>query len=281
MSPVRLSFSGGGTDMPEYYEKYGGKVISSTINHFTYVITKQRSDNKCQIFSQDFQIHDKPKSIKKMQIRKGNELVLSIMKYLKFNHGINIMITSDIPPRSGLGSSSSLAVNIVNVIKYLQNKKPHKNEIANIAHHVERNILKLPMGIQDEYISIYGGFNLIEFSKDKIKVIPLKFKKNSLKELNNNLLLFYIGSRSNEKILFDQIKKIEKKDKQMYESLDQVKELVDQMYDNLKNNDFTKFGEILHKGWNAKKKFSNKVSNKKVDKNNKKDLSLSFIQKPI
>ena len=278
ISPVRLSFAGGGTDMPEFYEEYGGCVVSSTINHFTYVIANPRNDDFVQIFSPDFEAYNKPDKIENLIPKKGTDFPVSIIKYLEFKNGINLMISSDVPPSSGLGSSSSLAVNIVNVISKLQKKKLTRLEICEIAHHVEKNIIKLPLGKQDEYISAFGGFNFIKFSKNNIEVKPYSFSKNSLLELEKNLLLFFIGTRgSSNNILNTQINRIKSKDDKIIKSLKNVKFLAETMHDSLSNNDFTKFGQLLHKGWIEKKTFSNDVSNKEIDSIYEKALQLGAL----
>ena len=277
LSPVRLSFAGGGTDMPEFYNDHGGCVVSSAINHFTYVIAHSRSDNHIQIFSPDFQAHNKPVKFENLVPRKGTEFPIAFIQYMKYKKGINMMISSDVAPNSGLGSSSSLAVNIVNVISKLQKKKINLNNICETAHHVQRNILKSPLGKQDEYICAFGGFNFITFSKNKIKVNPYSFSKNSTLELEKNLLLFYIGSRRSDNILTTQINKTKSRDPKTMTSLKNVKSIAETLHDSLSNSDFTKFGQLLHKGWIQKKNFSNDMTNKKIDALYEKSLKLGAV----
>jgi len=266
ISPVRISFAGGGTDMPEYYRKHNGIVITTAINHFTYVTIHKRNDKNFQIFSPDFQVHNQPKSIEKLQPTKGTELPIAIIKFLKYKKGLNLTLSSDVPPQSGLGSSSSLAVNLVNVVCNLKNQTKTKAELAEIAHYIERNELHWPMGIQDEYIASFGGFKKIEFSKKGIKVSNIKIKNKTSKELQENLLMFFIGSRQKTSILPTQINNIKNKDKRTMDSLNIVKELAYTMHDKIKKSDLTSFGELLNKGWLAKKQFSKNVTNQKIEK---------------
>ena len=277
LSPVRLSFAGGGTDMPEFYNDHGGCVVSSTINHFTYVIAHPRSDNHIQIFSPDFQAHHKPVKFENLVPRKGTEFPIAFIQYLKYKKGINMMISSDVAPHSGLGSSSSLAVNIVNIISKLQKKKLNINDVCETAHHVQRSVLKAPLGKQDEYVCAFGGFNFITFSKNKIKVNPYSFSKNSTLELEKNLLLFYIGSRPSDKILTTQINNTKSQDPKTITSLKNVKLIAETLHDSLSNSDFTKFGQLLNKGWIQKKNFSNDMTNKKIDTLYEKSLKLGAI----
>ncbi len=274
---MRLSFAGGGTDMPEFYDDYGGCVVSSTINHFTYVIAHPRSDNYIQIFSPDFQAHNKPVKFKNLVPRKGTEFPVGFIQYLKYKQGINMMISSDVAPHSGLGSSSSLAVNIVNIISTLQKKKLNLHDICETAHHVQRNVLKAPLGKQDEYICAFGGFNFITFSKNKIKVNPYSFSKNATLELEKNLLLFYIGARPSDNILTTQINRTKSRDPKTIASLKHVKSIAETLHDSLSNGDFTKFGQLLHEGWTQKKNFSDDMTNKKIDVLYEKSLKLGAV----
>ncbi len=265
-SPVRISFAGGGTDMPEYFDKFGGVVITTTINHFTYVMGQKRRDKNFQIFSPDFESHNVPTIWNKLEAKTGTELPVAVIKFLNYKSGLNVMLSSDVPPRSGLGSSSALAVNLVNVVSMLKGKRINNSKIAETAHNIERNYLNWPMGKQDEYISAIGGFKKLVFSQKGVKAINDNLSKKSFNELQENLLLFFISSRTSTKILPSQINKINKKDPKILESLDTVKSLANSMYDQLQKSNILGFGELLHKGWLEKKKFSTNVSNDKIDK---------------
>ena len=266
ISAVRLSFAGGGTDLPEYYNNFEGNIIASTINHFTYVMSNKRTDGKFQIFSPEFHAYIKPMRYDKLLPTKGTELAISTIKHLNSKDGIDLMLTSDVEPASGLGSSSALTVNLVNTVSTLNNKNLTKNELAENAHYIQRHFLNWPMGKQDEYISAFGGFNFIKFKKDEIKIIPIKLTKLNKKELENNLMLFYVGGGTHAGILPNQVEQIKKNNQKVMSSLHQVKELAESMYQALKKSDITKFGELLHLGWTEKKKFSHNVTNTRIDR---------------
>ncbi len=267
LTPVRLSFAGGGTDLPEFYEKYGGSVVATTINQFTYTIIHPRFDKLFQAFSPDFQKHYTASKYDKIEIQDGTEIASSVIKYMKFKTGINVILCSDVPAGSGLGSSSSLAVNLVNVISHLKGEYISKTELAEKAFNVGRKILHWPIGKQDEYISAFGGFNIVNFKKDKVTVSPINLSKSTNNELQNNLVLFREGNtRNSSTILTTQIDMIKNKNVNTLNSLLTVKDLASIMYDSLKQSDITKFGELLHQGWLAKKKFAKNVSNSRIDK---------------
>ena len=121
MCPVRISFSGGGTDMPEYYNEFGGNVVTSTIDRFTYVILNLRNDDLIQAFSSDFQIHNPSATLEKLESNPGMEIPIASLKHLNFKSGATVMVCSDVPPSSGLGGSSSLTVNFVKLFQHYKN----------------------------------------------------------------------------------------------------------------------------------------------------------------
>ncbi len=267
ISPVRISFAGGGTDMPEYFEKYGGNVVTSAISKFTYVVVHNRHDNSFQAFSPDFGSHHKPSKFSNIEHLTRTEIATSTLKYFKYNKGVNLIIFSDVPGGSGLGASSSLMVNTVNMLCKLTNKKFTNKKIAETAFNISRKYLNWPVGKQDEYISSFGGLNFIEFKKEKIKVTPIKIRKKSVQELQYNLMLFFIGhTRDSSKILFNLIERIKLKDDETMNSLHYVKNLAVDMKNSLQKSDLTHFGELLDNGWNMKKKFTKNVTNRHIDK---------------
>jgi D-glycero-alpha-D-manno-heptose-7-phosphate kinase len=277
-TPVRISFAGGGTDLPEFYENYEGHVISSTIDQFTYSVIQSRNDNSFQAFSPDFQKHYKPTAFNKISIEDGTEISASVIKFLKYKKGLNVMLFSDVAAGSGLGASSSLAVNLVNIINYLKKEKWGKQKTAETAYHIGRKILHWPIGKQDEYIASFGGFNFISFKKNKITVQPIKLKKSSKKELQENLLLFFLGdTRNSSKILTNQIKNIKNKKSETLDSLSYVKNLTLDMNNSLKKSDLSNFGNLLDKGWVAKKRFSSGITNEKIDKIYEKALKMGAL----
>ena len=267
MCPVRISFSGGGTDMPEYYNEFGGNVVTSTIDRFTYVILNLRNDDLIQAFSSDFQIHNPSATLEKLELNPGMEIPIASLQYFNFKTGVDVMISSDVPPGSGLGGSSSLTVNFVKILSILNKLKWKNEKVAETSFHIERNVLQHPIGKQDDYIAAFGGFNFIRFTKEQIYVEPIQINKSTFDELQENLVLFFVGNtRKNSIVLSSQLQNVKEKRKETIESLHYVKGLSEEMNSALKQSDITHFGELLHKGWVAKKKFAKGVSNEDVDK---------------
>ncbi len=267
ISPVRISLAGGGTDMPEYYEKYGGNVVSSSISLFTYLMIKPRNDSSFQAFSTDFEIHHSKTTYKKLQAKAGTEIAVSVIKYLNFKKGADFVIGSDVQPGSGLGASSSLTVNFVNMISHLQKRKFSKKQIAEKSFFIERNLLLHPIGKQDDYVASYGGLNYIKFSKNNTTVTPIHLNESKLEELQNNLILFFIGTtRKSSTVLSKQLNKTKNLEPTTLNSLHKVNQLGKDLYAALKKSDLDKVGTILHEGWMEKKNFTKEVSNSKIDK---------------
>ncbi|RZD41875.1 MAG: D-glycero-D-manno-heptose 7-phosphate kinase [Thaumarchaeota archaeon] len=267
ISPMRISFAGGGTDMPEYYEKFGGCVVSTTIDLFTNLIFNPRAGNSIQAFASDFESHQKSKKFEDLEIQLGTEIAVSAVKLLNFKMGGDYLISSNVKPGSGLGGSSSLAVNCVKTISTLQNKNLSNKEIAETAFYIEREILKHPIGKQDDYIASFGGFNFIRFNSEQIDVTPIDLSPSTLLELQENLMLFNTGTtRKSSDVLKSQQVSTKNQNNDTLNSLHTVKELAEDLYQSLKASDLQNFAEIMNKGWNAKKKFTKGVTNERIDK---------------
>ena len=266
LTPVRVSFAGGGTDMPEYYEKFDGSVVTTNINLFTYVIINPRKDDSFQAFSSDFEMHQSKISYDKLEPRFGTEIAVTVVKLFNYKQGGDFLVCSDVPPGSGLGASSTLCVNFVNMISKLKGENLSKEKTAETAFHIEHDLLKHPIGKQDDYIAAFGGFNYIKFQKDKISVESMSLEKSLLAELEQNLLLFFVGNtRNSAVILSKQAENIRSNNSEILNSLHFVKELSQELHSSLTNSDLTKFGEILHRGWLAKQKFAKGVSNDRIN----------------
>jgi len=267
ISPMRISFAGGGTDMPEYYEKFGGCVVSTTIDLFTNLIFNPRKGDSIQAFASDFESYQESKKFDDLKFQIGTEIAVSAVKLLYFKAGGDYLISSNVQPGSGLGGSSSLAINCVKTISTLQNKNLSNKEIAETAFHIEREILKHPIGKQDDYIVSFGGFNFIRFNSEQIDVTPIDLSTSTLIELQENLMLFNTGTtRKSSDVLKSQLASTKNQNNDTLNSLHTVKELAEDLYQSLKASDLQNFAEILNKGWNAKKKFTKEVSNERIDK---------------
>ena len=272
-APLRISFGGGGTDVPPYPEERGGAIISTTINKYVYtnIIPKEDIENEISVESLDYDIVARYDISKKIRYDGELDLVKSVIKYMRPNMqkdlSLRLFIHSDAPPGSGLGSSSTMAVALIGVFKHLLNLPMTNYDIAEAAYYAERVDLGIQGGLQDQYAATFGGFNFIEFYGDKTIVNPLRLSKETLNELQYHILLYFTGeTRLSANILADQTESYVKKKKGVAEALDQTKQLAIEMKNALLKNELYEFGNLLDEAWQHKKKFSKKITNPTINK---------------
>jgi len=267
-APFRVSFGGGGTDMAPYCIEYGGCVISTAIDRHVYVTIEPRDDKKIRIFSLNynqelvFNIGDKDYSTD-FEIFKG------IVNVLEINDGFNITTYSELPAGSGMGGSSSLSVALIGAFNVYYNFGLSEHDIAQKAYDIERIELEQKGGYQDQFAAAYGGFNFIEFT-NFVKVIPIKKTDEIVNELQYRLILCYVGGSHFSSDIQDEVLKGYEIEKKSYmEAMQGLKDVAHSMRDIVESNDIgrlNEFGELLHKGWLAKKSLSSKISNKEIEK---------------
>jgi D-glycero-alpha-D-manno-heptose-7-phosphate kinase len=267
-SPVRISFGGGGTDLPSYYERFGGAVVSAAINKHFYTVLEKRNDGKIQIISADLRTVETWQDIARMEVR-GNalEIPLAVIKEFGCNVSVNLFLASEIPPGTGLGSSASVCVNLTKVLATYNRVFLSKYELADRAFHVARNVLGRPVGKQDEYASAFGGLNFISFNQDgTTHVEPLNLEPGLLRELQSNLLLFFTGaSHHSWTILEEQDESTRRADSGTVEYLHEIRKLTEPMKAALIAGRLSEFGLLLHQGWEIKRQLSSKMSNARIN----------------
>jgi len=264
-APLRISFAGGGTDLPAFYTKFGGGVLSAAINVYNYCVLEKRRDKKIRITSADYKRKEFFYDIGEVDRAKPLNLVKETIRYFSPVSGFNVFIVSEVPTGSGLGLSSAVVVNMAGVLSSLKNKKITKAKMAEIASRIEIDVCKRPIGKQDQYASSFGGLNFIKFGKKTI-VEPIDVSKKILKKLEGNLLLFFTKKTLNSaKVLSKQKRLIGKKDKRAISSLISLKELAVEMRKSVEKGDLAAFGELLHSSWEMKKKITSGISSGKID----------------
>ncbi len=267
-SPVRISFGGGGTDLPAYYEKHGGAVLSTAINKYFYTILKKRTDGKIQVISSDLRVTETWHDISRMQVRHSElEIPLSVIKDLGCNLSADLFLASEIVAGTGLGSSASVCVGVLKTLSTYLDLPFSKYELAERAFHVARHVLNRPVGKQDEYAAAFGGLNFITFNPDGSTLVePISLRSDLLREFQSHLMLFFTGVAHNSwKLLQEQEQSTKKGSGATLESLHEIRELADRMRDAVLRGDLRFFGALLHKGWQAKKRISSKISNPLID----------------
>lgn len=261
-TPYRISFFGGGSDYPSWYNKYQGSVLSTTIDKHIYITCRTLP----KFFNHRFRlVWSKIENVKSINQIK-HPTVKNLLKYFGIKQGLEIHYDGDLPAFSGMGSSSAFTVGLVNVLCSQLNKEVSNEEIAKMAINFEQKIMRETVGSQDQLATSIGGFNKIFFKKkNKFKIINIKNKKNTnnLKKLENNLLLIYTGKK---RIAQNVAKKYSNK-------LTSVnKKYVDLMIQHvlegekiLSGNNIDDFGKLLNSAWLTKKKLSSNISNPKID----------------
>ncbi len=263
-SPVRITFAGGGTDLTEYFYELDGIVFNATINKFTHAILEKRNDSKVTITSHDLQKVIKVDNISQLKLDGSLDLIKSIIINLSPDFGFNLYTYSDVPPGSGLGGSAVLASAIIGAFNNYREIKLDSYEIVELAFHSERIVLELNGGWQDQYATVFGGFNYMEFNNTSNIVNPLRIKDDIKDELEDSLLLCYTGKNHNSGNIHNDIRKKMRVSKEKSYA-QKTKEIAYQMKSSLLQGKIGDFGELLGQAWEAKKKFSSKISNKFLD----------------
>ena len=260
-TPLRISLGGGGTDLPSYYVKQGGFLISAAIDKYIYILVNKTFDKRFLIKYSELE-----KCSEINEIR--HPIVREVLKQLELeNEPLEICSMADMPAGTGLGSSSAFTVGLLKALHAYKGDIVSTRTLAEEACHIEIDILGGQIGKQDQYIAAYGGITTMEFRKDGyVWVDPLMISKETLYNMEDNICLYYTGyTHTAADILSEQDNKTKDSDDDMINNLDFIKELGYQSKDAFEHGDLDRFAEILNIHWEYKKKRSGKMSNSKID----------------
>ncbi len=268
-TPHRISFFGGGTDYPDWYLEYGGKVLGATIDKYCYISLRELPpffEHKYRIIYSKIETVVNIDEIVHPSVRETLKYFQNTLRYFDGNIGFEVHHDGDIPARSGMGSSSSFTVGLVNSLYAFAGKVASKENLFKEAIHIEQDLIKENVGSQDQVWAAVGGLNYIEFLQNgKIIVKPIIMKENLLNAFSNKFMLFFTGlSRYASEVAGDKIKNLHKRKEELF----RMTELVDEAYKILtseKENDIAEFGKLLNETWLLKRKLSNKVTNGEID----------------
>jgi D-glycero-alpha-D-manno-heptose-7-phosphate kinase len=267
-APLRVSFAGGGTDVPPFPEDEGGLVLSATIARYATATLRPRQDRQITLESLDFGVSVDFGMDEPLLFDGRLDLVkTAIARFLdKDAQGFDLYLHSSAPPGSGLGSSSAMIVALVGLLQAHYRLTMTDYEIAHLAYVLEREELGISGGLQDHYAATFGGFNYLEMSRDHVVVNPLRIDTDVINELEHNLLLCYTGrTRLSDHIIDDQTARYRRQDSEALNGLRRQKELAKEMKDALLRNRLSQFGELLGEAWQQKRRMSPKIATPFID----------------
>ncbi|MGH2636328.1 MAG: GHMP kinase [Actinomycetota bacterium] len=256
-APLRISFVGGGTDFPQYYERHGGAVVSATIDHCAHVDVTLRDDRQVTIHAPD-RGHLVEYHLERGPVYDGFlDLPKATIERLGAGGGIDVEIASDAPPGSGLGGSSALVTACVGALAALGARRMTALEVARVAYAIEREDLGIVGGWQDQFAAAFGGFNLLEFSEDDVAVTPLSLNEDALAELRGHLLLCYTGRVRTDLGLIDaQVRMYAEGREETIVGMKQLHEMAYEMRDALESGDVSSLGGLLREAYESKKRMN-------------------------
>jgi len=259
-APFRLPIGGGGTDLPFFYSKYGGQLVTAGINKYNYIILEERP------FYDEFYIRYSKMEVVKTVEEIQHTRIRAALQYLKLRNPIEITAISDVPAGTGLGSSSTFLVALLKALHVYKREEISAKKLAEEAADIEINILKEPIGKQDQYAAAFGGIMSLSISKrNDVLASPLSIPYDTINNLENNLHMFYTGIiRSASEVINDQTRKVVS-DQSKMECMKEIKQIGIEIKNALESGNLKRFGEWMNIHWETKKKMSEKMSNQQID----------------
>ena len=259
-TPFRISFAGGGSDLPAYYREHGGAVVSTTIDKYVYVTVSRKFDHTLRVSYSQTEEVENAGQLQHPIVREG-------MSILGLTGGLEITSVADIPSRgTGLGSSSSFAVGLMHALHAIEGRHVSAERLANEACRIEIEKCAEPIGKQDQYAAAYGGFNYIKFLRDgSVQVEPIALTRDTRESLDKHFLMFYTGiTRSASEILAGQSRALanqQRKTETMHRMVALAKELRDELW----RGNFDAMGRILHENWLLKQSLTADISTNQIN----------------
>lgn len=256
--------------MPPLCDEMGGCVVSAAINKYAYGTLIPRKDQKITIESADFLKNIHFKSVDEITYNNELDVLKAVVKKMNTSKmGMDVFVRTDVPPKSGLGSSAAVFASMIGLFNHMkQERKMTDYELAELAYRLEREELKIGGGKQDQYATVFGGLNYIEFGNGWVRVNPLKINRSHKLELEKHLVIAYTKPRDTTEgndIIQDQTKSYVEKKYDVIEAFQMTKEIAQEIRYALLRGDFIRFGELLDKAWTYKKKHSPMISNRFID----------------
>jgi D-glycero-alpha-D-manno-heptose-7-phosphate kinase len=264
--PVRVSYSGGGTDISSFINSHSSAVLSSTINKYCTASVIVRNDDEVHIISKDLDLKYDAKNINELEYGDELDLIKAAVKIMGPRFGFNLETFAEFEPGTGLGGSSAVVVSVLGALNYFRNEQQLDiYQLSDLAYQVERIDMNLRGGWQDQYATTFGGFSWIEFRQNEVLVSPLLLQRNTILELEYNLMLFRLGeNRSSSKIQNDHINDFEN-NRDSENSFEKMIAMAVKMKESLLKGNVKNFADLLHESWVLKRKMNPAVTNKNIE----------------
>jgi len=266
-APVRVSFFGGGTDLPAYYLQHGGAVLSATLDRYIYVVLGVSGDDELQVTSSDYGTFYRHVPGTPLLWDGDLSLIRAVLHQFGVSRGLSLFVASEVPPGTGLGSSSAVVVAVVKAVSIACGQRLSACQVAELACEIEIGKLDKPIGVQDQYAAAYGGFNWMTFGPTGIAVEPLALPRSTLTRLEANLVLGFTGSAHNSAtILAEQNRSSRAGEQSVIEALAGVQALAQQGRQLLTAGQLDRFGALLDEAWQYKRRFARGVTSERIDR---------------
>ncbi len=260
-APVRIPLGGGGTDLPSYYSKRGGALISAAISKYIYATVNKRFESSIRLSYSKTEIVNSPDEIQ-------HPIVREALKLVGLDDHLEITTIADVPSSTGLGTSSSFTVSLLLALHTYKHEYIPRQALAEEAFHIEHDLLQEPVGKQDQYLAAFGGITTLDIEKSGyVRVGSVWLTDDAIDQMESNLLLFYTGvRRSASEVLADQNKAAEENERDVLKRLDAIREIGVEIRHAFQTGNLRRFGELLDEHWQTKKRLSNKVSSPEIDR---------------
>jgi D-glycero-alpha-D-manno-heptose-7-phosphate kinase len=262
MTPLRVSFLGGGTDYPEHFSQYGGATLATSIDQYTYITVSPLTEFFDHRIRVSYSRTELCKEVDEIQ----HPSVRECLKFMGIERGVEINVVSDLPARTGLGSSSSFTVGLLHALYAFQGKIVSREQLAEKAVYVEREMIRERVGLQDQYSCAYGGLVHLEFkNENRVTITPITISQTRYQALQERLMMFYTGLQRNAHDVLEQ-QMARTKEGVVTDYLLELGKLVQHGIEVLTaGRDLAEFGELLHQGWSLKRQLSDAISNSLID----------------
>ncbi|MFQ6019656.1 MAG: galactokinase [Dehalococcoidia bacterium] len=260
-TPFRIPLGGGGTDLPSYYSRHGGFIVSAAINRYVNIMVNRRFENSVRLSYSQTEIVDNVDQIE-------HSIVREALRFTGLERNLEIVSIADLPAKAGLGSSCAFTVGLLHALHTLKREQRSLEELAEEACHIEIEQLGEPIGKQDQYATAFGGIVCLEIDREGgVRVSPIQVPEDALQEMESNVALFYTGiQRSASDILGPQSQATSNDDPRVVEALHVIKDIGAEIKIALERGDLVRFGWLLDEHWRIKKSLSNGVSSSQIDR---------------